>query len=116
MAFQAAFVLGLASAQRFYAPAVQPMYQPALQANGGFAPRPMVVDTIPQPVLMDTTQDTRSNPAFAVLAASSAGFVGYSIAMALGGGKAAGKAKAAPRKVAPKKAKAAPRKVAPKKT
>jgi light-harvesting complex I chlorophyll a/b binding protein 1 len=108
MAFQAAFVLGLASAQRFYAPAVQPVYQPALQANAGFAPRPMVVDTIPQPVLMDTTQDTRSNPAFAVLAASSAGFVGYSIAMAFGGGKAAGKAKAAPR--------AAPKKVAPKRS
>ena len=51
----------------------------------------MVVDAIPQPVMIDTTPDTRTNPAVAVLAASSFGFIGYQIAMAFGSGKAAGK-------------------------
>jgi light-harvesting complex I chlorophyll a/b binding protein 1 len=83
MPSKAAFVLfgfAVVSGQRFYT-AVQPMVQPAVQANVGLPyARPAVVDT-PQTVLVTTTPDTRSSPAFGVLACSLPfGVLGYALA------------------------------------
>jgi light-harvesting complex I chlorophyll a/b binding protein 1 len=73
-------LLGFAVGQRFYTP-VQPVYQPAVQATAGFAyPRPVVMDTAPQTVLIDTTPDTRSSPSFGALACIPFGFLGYALA------------------------------------
>jgi light-harvesting complex I chlorophyll a/b binding protein 1 len=74
--------------------------QPSVQATAGLAyPRPLVVDTVPQPVLINTTPDTRSSPALGALACISFGFLGYAlarndkIAMAFASGKSGSRTK-----------------------
>jgi light-harvesting complex I chlorophyll a/b binding protein 1 len=122
-----AFVLfgfAVVSGQRFYT-AVQPMVQPAVQANVGLPySRPAVVDTVPQTVLINTTPDTRSSSAFGVLAYSIPfGFLGYALArygarsgpinmFGSSGAKKGAPAKRAPAKRAPVK-KAPVKKAAP---
>ena len=81
MLSRTAFVLlGFAVGQRYYTP-VQPVLQQPVQATAGLAyPRPVVMDTVPQTVLIDTTPDTRSSPSFGALAALPFGFLGYALA------------------------------------
>jgi len=127
MLSRTAFVLlGFAVGQRYYTP-VQPVLQQPVQATAGLAyPRPVVMDTVPQTVMISTTPDTRSSPSFGALAALPFGFLGYAlaryasnggrpVAMAFSSGKSAGPKKAAT-KAAPKRApvkRAPPKKAAP---
>merc|ERR1719420_2649991 len=97
-------VLGFAVGQRFYTPA-QPVVQQAAQAHAGLAyPRPVGMDTIQQPVLIETTPNMRSSPSLGALACIPFGFLGYAlarygsrpIAMAFSSGKRTAAPKRAP--------------------